>query len=404
MRTRHRVMLLVVATSLAAFGWALPAQAGAEESFVAEINTERAARGLEPMQVYWDLTDDALAHSAAMMSQDRIFHNPDLAAVTNEWQRLGENVGVGYSVGSLHDAFMNSPAHRANILGDYNYVGVGVVQGSGDVLWATIIFMRGPEGLADDGVVGAISEAVSTTPSYTGPLDLGLVDTTNGMWHLRDGATGATASFYFGNPGDVPVVGDWDCDGIETPGLYRRSDGYVYLRNSNSPGEADARYFFGNPGDIPLSGDFDGDGCDTVSLYRPSEGRVLIVNRLGSHDGGLGAADADYIFGNPDDKPFVGDFDGDGIETIGLHRESTGLVYYRNSHTQGLAHDEFIFGDPGDRLVAGDWTGNGADSPALLRPATGTMYFRFTNDQGVADATWSAGNAECIPVAGEMGL
>jgi hypothetical protein len=404
MRTRHRVMLLVVATSLAAFGWALPAQAGAEESFVARINAERAARGLEPMQIYWDLTDDARAHSAAMKSQDRIFHNPNLAAVTSEWRGLGENVGVGYSVGSLHDAFMSSPAHRANILGDHNYVGVGVVPDSDEVLWVTVIFMRGPDGLADGGTVGAISDAGTATPTYTGPLDLGLVDPANGMWHLRDGATGATTSFYFGNPGDVPIVGDWDCDGIETPGLYRRSDGYVYLRNSNTSGDADARYFFGNPGDIPLSGDFDGDGCDTVSLYRPAEGRVLIVNRLGSHDGGLGAADADYVFGNPDDKPFVGDFDGDGIETVGLHRESTGLVYYRNSHTQGFAHGEFIFGDPGDRLVAGDWTGNGTDSPALLRPATATMYFRFTNDQGVADATWSTGNADCIPVAGEMGL
>jgi hypothetical protein len=32
------------------------------------------------------------------------------------------------------------------------------------------------------------------------------------------------------------------------------------------------------------------------------------------------------------------------------------------------------------------------------------MYFRFTNDQGVADATWLTGNADRIPVAGEMGL
>lgn len=54
----------------------------------------------------------------------------------------------------------------------------------------------------------------------------------------------------------------------------------------------------------------------------------------------------------PGDKPFVGDFDGDKIETIGLLRESTGLVYFRNSHTQGVADNEFIYGDPGDRLVA----------------------------------------------------
>ena len=401
---RTRVMLLVAALTVVTLGGALPAQAGVEESFVAEINAERAARGLEPLQIYGDLTDDARAHAAAMMSQDRIFHNPDLAAVTADWQALGENVGVGRSVRSLHDAFMSSPGHRANILGDYNYVGVGVITNDDDVLWVTVIFMRGPDGLGDGGTVGALAAASGAPPTYTGSLDLGLVDRETGKWHLRDGTTGATTSFYFGNPGDEPIVGDWDCDGIATPGQYRRSDGFVYLRNSNTSGTADVRYFFGNPGDIPLAGDFNGDGCDTVSLYRPAESRVLIVNRLGGADEGLGAADAAYVFGNPGDKPFVGDFDGDGVDTVGLHREATGLVYYRNSHTEGFAHDEFIFGDPGDRLVAGDWTGNGTDSPALLRPATATMYFRFTNDAGVADATWSAGNADCIPVAGAMGL
>jgi len=49
--------------------------------------------------------------------------------------------------------------------------------------------------------------------------------------------------------------------------MYRESDGYVYLRNSNTQGIADIRSFFGNPGDIPIVGDFDADGCDT-SIYR----------------------------------------------------------------------------------------------------------------------------------------
>ncbi|HHC08940.1 MAG TPA: hypothetical protein ENK55_09515, partial [Actinobacteria bacterium] len=44
---------------------------------------------------------------------------------------------------------------------------------------------------------------------------VGLVDPETGRWHLRD-AAGATSSFYYGDPGDVPFVGDWDCDGIDT--------------------------------------------------------------------------------------------------------------------------------------------------------------------------------------------
>jgi len=339
-----------------------------------------------------------------MRERGTIFHNPNLAAATSDWLGLGENVGVGASVGSLHEAFMRSPGHRDNILGDYNYVGVGVAEGSDNLLWVTVIFMRGPEWLAGGATVAGFAGTDPVPPTYVGSHDIGLVDPTTGQWMLRDGSSEAVSSFFYGNPGDTPMVGDWDCDGIETPVLYRQSDGYVYLRNSNTPGEAHIRFYFGDPGDIPLAGDFDGDGCDTVSLYRPSVGSVFIINELGSNGGGLGAAASSYVFGNPGDKPFVGDFDGDGVERVGVHGGSTGLVYYRSSHTQGIAERTFIFGDPGDRVVAGDWTGDGTDSPSLLRPATATMYFRFSNNEGAADATWHSGQADCVPVAGEMGL
>ncbi len=250
------------------------------------------------------------------------------------------------------------------------------------------------------------SQAASDTfrVTVTAPADtVGLVDPSQGRWHLRNGA-GQVTSFFFGNPGDVPIMGDWDCNGTSTPGMYRQSDGFVYLSNANKSQIADIRFFFGNPGDVPLAGDFNGDGCDTVSIYRPAEGRFFIINKLGQNEGGLGAAETAYLFGNPGDKPFVGDFDGDGIETVGLHRESTGLVYFRQTHTQGVADAQFIFGDPGDRLVAGDWTANGTDSPALFRPSNRTFFFRFTNTQGIADAQFVFGQPSWLPVAGTFGL
>jgi dipeptidyl aminopeptidase/acylaminoacyl peptidase len=231
------------------------------------------------------------------------------------------------------------------------------------------------------------------------PYPLGLVDPATGEWHLRQ-IDGRVDSFYFGNPGDIPFMGDWDCDGVDTPGLYRQSDGYVYLRNLNTQGVADIRFFFGDPGDIPLSGDFNGDSCDTVSVYRPSNATFYLINELGSDDGGLGAAEHHYIFGNPGDKPFIGDFDGDGVDTPGLHRESTGLVYYRNWNSEGVADAIFLFGDPGDRIVANDWNGDGVDSPAVFRPATATAYFRFTNSQGIADAQFVFGAPTWFPVTG----
>jgi lipoprotein-anchoring transpeptidase ErfK/SrfK len=198
-------------------------------------------------------------------------------------------------------------------------------------------------------------------------------------------------AFFYGNPGDVPFSGDWNGDGVTTLGLYRRSDGFVYLRNSNTQGIADITFYFGNPGDIPVAGDFNGDGFDTVSIYRPSEQRFYIINKLGADGGGLGAADYTFQFGAPGDVPFVGDFDGDGIDTIGLHRPSTGRVFIKNSLSAGAADLEFVFGNPGDKLIAGDWNGNGRDTVAVYRPRAGLLYVKNSNSVGVADAVFDVG-------------
>ena len=243
-----------------------------------------------------------------------------------------------------------------------------------------------------DGLIqagAAVAEAANpSNPCPPGPdCDAFYTINTGGQWGLWDEVSlfSGISNFYYGNPGDVGFSGDWNCNGVATPGLYRQSDGFVYLRNSNTQGVADITFFFGNPGDVPVAGDFNNDGCDTVSLYRPSQGKFFVINELGEDGGGLGAAETSYFFGNPGDKPFAGDYDGDGIDTFGLHRESTGFVYFRNSHTQGNADAQFIYGNPGDILFAGDWDGDGDDTVAVYRPGNGTLYVKLTNTAGNAD-------------------
>lgn len=229
---------------------------------------------------------------------------------------------------------------------------------------------------------------------------VGLVDVETGRWYLR-GTTGRIHSFYFGDPGDVPFMGDWNCDGIDSPGLYRQTDGYVYLRNSNSQGVADIAYYFGNPGDVPLAGDFDADGCDTVSIYRPSEQRFYVIDHLGTGDAGLGAASFSFVFGDPGDQPVVGDWDGDGTSEVGLHRPGTGYFYWRDTLTTGIADGAIFFGDPGDGFIAGDWIDHdGRDTPAVYRPDDATFYFRSTLTQGTADDQLPFGRAGWIPITG----
>ncbi len=251
----------------------------------------------------------------------------------------------------------------------------------------------------DFGVV-RYNTAIVTEPT------VGLVDPAQGLWHLPTDAANVIP-FYYGNPGDIPMAGDWDCDGISTPGLFRPTDGFVYLRNSNTQGISDLRFFVGNPADAPLAGDFDGDGCDTVSLYRRQTQEFFIFNELGENGGGLGAAEFSFEFGNPGDQPVVGDWDGDDSDEVGLHRESSGLFYWRNTLNTGVADGSIIYGDPGDRFVAWDWgVVDGADTPGVFRPSDQTFYFRHTLTTGVADSQfrWNGAEADWLPVAGDFGL
>ncbi|MCB1247354.1 MAG: M23 family metallopeptidase, partial [Acidimicrobiia bacterium] len=221
-----------------------------------------------------------------------------------------------------------------------------------------------------------------------------------GLWDRLDDPHD-TDWFYFGNPGDLPFMGDWDGDGEATPCLYRQSDGFVYIRDSNTEGTADREFFFGDPGDVPLVGDFDGDGRDSVSIWRASEARVYIINELGEDGAGLGAADYSFAFGNPGDQPFIGDFDGDGTDTVGLYRTSTGFVYFTNRNETGTADFEFYYGIPGDVIFAGDWDGNGVDTVAVFRSSTRRVYMNLDNAPGSADwAGYVGTNPTVLPVGG----
>ena len=230
---------------------------------------------------------------------------------------------------------------------------------------------------------------------FSANTDVALFDPATGRWHVRY-RDSSINSFYYGTPGDVPLLGDWDCDGTDTVAMYRPTNGFVYLRNTNQQGVADHDFFYGLASDIPLAGDWDGDGCDSVAIYR--DGEVFVRNDLST-----GVAEFSYFFGNPGDRPFAGDFDGDGIDTVGLYRESSGLVYFRNSLDSGIADFEFFYGEPSDRIIAGDWNADGADSVAIFRSSDGRFYQSFFNVQKEADLVITFGEGAWWPVAGDLG-
>lgn len=129
---------------------AAPSSSSAEERFVSLVNQERKTRGLAPLAVNPDLRAVAGNWTGRMVSNSRgcpdgLAHNPNYSnQVPSGWNRVGENVGCGTSVETIHKALMNSSGHRANILGDYREVGIGVRVDSRGSVWITQIFATYP--------------------------------------------------------------------------------------------------------------------------------------------------------------------------------------------------------------------------------------------------------------------
>ncbi len=148
-----------------------------------------------------------------------------------------------------------------------------------------------------------------------------------GEWYLLDLAGNTTRLFYC-SPGDLPIVGDRDHDGDGTPGLYWRSDGSIYLRNSNRVSPTSGSYL-ATPV-TPLSPVT----WTATAAHLSAIGVAVAIKELGANDGGARTYRLRLCVRNPGGHPFVGDFDDDRIDEVGL---PSGLP---------VAGD---FGDPGRR-------------------------------------------------------
>lgn len=141
-------VVAVIVTAALAFS-TLPAPQPADASSILQgdmidlINNERAAHGLNVLTPFWDLEDNASGQTSLQVAKGTIFHTSNLAGVVDGgWSSLGENVGMGPSMPILHKAFMDSPGHRANILGDWSHIGISVKAADSGQLFITVIFMK----------------------------------------------------------------------------------------------------------------------------------------------------------------------------------------------------------------------------------------------------------------------
>jgi hypothetical protein len=216
-------------------------------------------------------------------------------------------------------------------------------------------------------------------------------------WNLRAGLSAgvATSSFDLGTPGDIPLAADWTGAGVATPAVVKGSGHGAagkgtltwHVRQIEGAGQPDLVFAFGEPGDIPVAGDWTGKGWDTAGVFRNGQWRLRNRNSNGSPE--LVAE-----FGQKGDVPVVGDWNGDGIDGIGVVRGTRWML--RQTPSSGAPDIDFEFGEAGGIPVVGDWNGNGVDTVGRFR--SGTWELRDQLVTGRPDLTFAYGDPNGVPV------
>ncbi|MGO1459719.1 MAG: hypothetical protein ACTHWJ_06820, partial [Flaviflexus sp.] len=75
-----------------------------------------------------------------------------------------------------------------------------------------------------------------------------------------------------------------------------------------------------------------------------------------------------FVYGRAGDEVYVGDWNGDGRDTLGVRRGKT--FFLNDSLRGGIADHEFMYGREGDEVLVGDWDGDGRDTLGVRRGKT----------------------------------
>jgi len=236
---------------------------------------------------------------------------------------------------------------------------------------------------------------------------VGVYRPVTGQWvFLTKNETGALAFsvFFGGQPGDLPVTGDWDADGRTDIGVFRNGTFHLALLKGNGGPiilQLITPFTFGQAGDLPVGGDWNGDGKDDVGVFRPgATGKFLLRQPLQIFPGPQTFIfTIPFDFGTSGDLPVAGDWDGDGDDSPGVYRGGEqGLFLIANTLSSNV-DTTFIFGGPGDLPMAGDWVASGRDGVGLFLTSFQTMILA-ADVQSKAGIAVSFGAPGDVPVGG----
>ena len=145
--SRWRILVAALLMAITALVLAPTASASASESgsIHSFINQARAAAGLAPLNRSASLDQVAGNWANQLAAAGQLAHNPSYSAqIPGGWTNVGENVAQGQPTGAaMHDAWMASSGHRANILGAFTDVGIAFIA-AGGTTWGVEVFAAYP--------------------------------------------------------------------------------------------------------------------------------------------------------------------------------------------------------------------------------------------------------------------
>ncbi len=263
--------------------------------------------------------------------------------------------------------------------------------------------------------------------------------TDSGEWLIR-GANGEVANRYeFGTPGAIAVVGDWDGDGADNIGLFVNGK-WVLDRNSNGTWDNDDLYAeLGSNKDQPVSGDWDGDGKSDIGIFGPrwsgdslavdtepglpadknpntflnvsrpknvppeytaSNTNVRVLKHRSIDEVRIDLIDHVFEYGQDGDKAITGDWNGDGIDKIGVYRDGNWFIDVNGNGVFDTG-DVTIegFGNHDSVPIVGDWDGDGIDNIGLFGDG---LWALDTNGDYRPDQHFNFGQVGDQPISGDF--
>ena len=256
-------------------------------------------------------------------------------------------------------------------------------------------------------------------------------------WVVANAQGQVLTTFVFGMPGAQPVPADFNGDGKADAGVFYGGHWFLDLSGDFVWDDGDLWAKLGNGNDQPVVGDWDGDGKADIGIFGASwlgDARALTAEpglpdaqnpntrrmknvppapedatngyrtMKRTAQGKLRADLIDHVFqfGVTGDKPVVGDWNGDGVKTIGIFRDGRWFLDMDGDGRWSPGDVYAEFGEAGDLAVVGDWTGDGTTKLGVYRHGRFILDTNGNRQIDESDASFTVDGPEGKPAAADF--